>query len=804
MPVIDDGRSFTKSKENEADVDATILKKTKILERNISRLKNIWAIYLLDAIRKNYGGLKELEEKRFFDNELAGLEDSWKEKQGKEPYDPVISLEEYSRRWREKWEEESILGRWYFYDSYRRDRDDWEEKVFNLNDGVELSRDEGRIWEVEEELSYYYCRLEQSRLQWMRKDWEEWTSHTKLKETFRLWGKEMERDVILNEIRRQYEDIRQLKEKKTAYEIERRQRRITLYLDIRESILRSKAKTTIISPRILKSMIKNTEDRIEPTKRMSDELYKRENEHLKKYQVLDETKFLPRYIYHRSLLHSFGERLQYIPEFKELTFKECCILLGGSVNKENRIEIFNEAAPCKETLLNDLSRGADGDDILMVYFLTNDEGHMEEIIQLGRHISPNNGTILFVVNSSFLNDEYLCAKTTDDSKKFGFTHVEFVEKSRYDIISKMTCILEKRITVDLQNIKHRLIQCSSTQNVGSRLLEVHAILRRLRQAACYPVLITEDDEEEDVGEIENAEVDEIIERFGDKILYHGYDGEKHYVITTEEGVMETLITSLSKLPKGQAQFAITVQNNVEVEELTRPGVPLHGAKFVYVNNGVDSFRVDRSFATTGSLMLANGNSLVVVTCRHALQNDPIYVLIDDTVVKLGRQVQQSNNNMERIDDDIALVKIEDETRPLLNEKCEKLLIDKCGIPSPARTTLHNLKKNDIVHKRGASTGLTTGLVSDIRNNPFGKFKNPARFFYIKEMDNGKFAEPGDSGSLVFQHSLSPVENVLYVVAIVQGRMKILPFDAVCFPFQKGCETLIRNIDQLSRLEFIDK
>ena len=22
-------------------------------------------------------------------------------------------------------EEESILGRWYFYDSYRRDRDDW-------------------------------------------------------------------------------------------------------------------------------------------------------------------------------------------------------------------------------------------------------------------------------------------------------------------------------------------------------------------------------------------------------------------------------------------------------------------------------------------------------------------------------------------------------------------------------------------------------------------------------------------------------------------------------------------------------
>ena len=82
------------------------------------------------------------------------------------------------------------------------------------------------------------------------------------------------------------------------------------------------------------------------------------------------------------------------------------------MNKENRIELFNEAAQCKEKLLNDLSRGkriiinwkflqiekintflntdlieylyqyefkligADGDDILMVYFLTNDESHI--------------------------------------------------------------------------------------------------------------------------------------------------------------------------------------------------------------------------------------------------------------------------------------------------------------------------------------------------------------------------------------------------------------------------------------------
>lgn len=267
---------------------------------------------------------------------------------------------------------------------------------------------------------------------------------------------------------------------------------------------------------------------------------------------------------------------------------------------------------------------------------------------------------------------------------------------------------------------------------------------------------------------------------------------------------ETLITSFSKLPKGQTELVITVEDNVEVEELTKPGVPLHGAKFVYVNNGVDSFKVDPSFATTGSLLMANENSLVVITCRHALQNDPIYVLIDDTVVKLGRQVQQSNNNMERIDDDIALVKIEDETRPLLNEKCEKLLIDKFGIPSPARTTFHNLKKRDIVHKRGANTELTTGFVSNIRNIPIGRSRKQAPVLYINEMDNGNFAEPGDSGSLVFQHSLSPDENVLYVVGIVQGRMKQPPFNAVCFLFQRGCETLIRNIDRLQSLEFIDK
>lgn len=254
---------------------------------------------------------------------------------------------------------------------------------------------------------------------------------------------------------------------------------------------------------------------------------------------------------------------------------------------------------------------------------------------------------------------------------------------------------------------------------------------------------------------------------------------------------------------------ITVQDHLSVSELSKTGEPLHGAKFVYVNEGVDAFHANECFATTGSLMFASmNNRMVAVTCRHALkQVDTCYTLIDNEVVKLGKEMPQPNNKMEKLHDDIAVVLIDEETRSIINEKCEKLLIDDFGYPSPAQIPLQDLKEGDIVHKRGATTGLTTGIVKDVKTTIHDKkFVLPSTVIFIAGWNSKPFAEKGDSGSVVFRHSLSPEKDSLNVVGLVQGKTTIsnLGDRIISFPMKKGCETLIQNIPDLQDLQFYDR
>lgn len=254
---------------------------------------------------------------------------------------------------------------------------------------------------------------------------------------------------------------------------------------------------------------------------------------------------------------------------------------------------------------------------------------------------------------------------------------------------------------------------------------------------------------------------------------------------------------------------ITVEDHLSVSELSKTGEPLHGAKFVYVNEGVAAFHSNQSFATTGSLMFtSNNNRMVAVTCRHALkQVDTCYTLIDNDVVKLGKEMPQPNNKMEKLHDDIAVVLIDEMTRSIIYEKCEKLLIDDFGHPSPAKVSLQDLKVGDIVHKRGATTGLTTGTVKKVETTIHDKkFVSPSTVIYIAGWNSKPFAEKGDSGSLVFRHSLSPEKDSLNVVAMVQAKTTI-PYVGeriICFPMKKGCETLIQNIPELQDLQFYDR
>ena len=93
------------------------------------------------------------------------------------------------------------------------------------------------------------------------------------------------------------------------------------------------------------------------------------------------------------------------------------------------------------------------------------------------------------------------------------TDVSFEEECRSKIITQMTSILEKRIVHYLQYIKDDLTKRRPrTQAVNASLLEVNAVLKRLKQAECYPDM---DSEGAKLIEIEKnpEEVDEILKRY---------------------------------------------------------------------------------------------------------------------------------------------------------------------------------------------------------------------------------------------------------------------------------------------------
>lgn len=84
----------------------------------------------------------------------------------------------------------------------------------------------------------------------------------------------------------------------------------------------------------------------------------------------------------------------------------------------------------------------------------------------------------------------------------------------------------------------------------------------------------------------------------------------------------SIIYYFSELRIENISYVITVDCRLSITELSKPGVPLHGAKFVYESEDVDDFYVDNAFATAGCLMMANNNmSTRSGRCRDLLYFD---------------------------------------------------------------------------------------------------------------------------------------------------------------------------------------
>lgn len=125
------------------------------------------------------------------------------------------------------------------------------------------------------------------------------------------------------------------------------------------------------------------------------------------------------------------------------------------------------------------------------------------------------GTILVVMTTDHIDDKRLKFTIVEKMTTLRITGVEFVIEIRSEILKKITCILEQRLTEYLTQTKIKLLEHSSfTPNVRQSLLEVKVILRKLKQAACYPKPLAEDGDGE---ETVDKEIDEILQRFVTKV-----------------------------------------------------------------------------------------------------------------------------------------------------------------------------------------------------------------------------------------------------------------------------------------------
>lgn len=114
------------------------------------------------------------------------------------------------------------------------------------------------------------------------------------------------------------------------------------------------------------------------------------------------------------------------------------------------------------------------------------------------------GHVLVVMEMKYSFDRKIII---EGIRAIGITKVEFVMKTRSIIVQNITCILEQMLSSYLEGTNKTLLEHSHTQYVDSSLLEVNAILKRLKQAKCYPEPLTE------IVEPENNEIGNILLRF---------------------------------------------------------------------------------------------------------------------------------------------------------------------------------------------------------------------------------------------------------------------------------------------------
>lgn len=255
-------------------------------------------------------------------------------------------------------------------------------------------------------------------------------------------------------------------------------------------------------------------------------------------------------------------------------------------------------------------------------------------------------------------------------------------------------------------------------------------------------------------------------RNADKIYGYGFRPDEFYVLIDDK---------LS--PKGRKALEEKIQKQLSKSKEFKMNVKFENSKGVSFTKHLGSgsrvlpnkLRPD-SYGTLGGFAQINSTDVVGLTSSHVIRQDvDAYVKNGDTMIKLGKCTLVFVPGPESLAD-FALIDVDEQ----LKERCRKPLVDDENEPKNAIIYCGELDQicPAIVHKNGATTGMTQGtIVQSLNYREFLGDRETHSVLLVEDLGENKFSEPGDSGSLVFQNSLSASQSSIEVLAIITGRYK---------------------------------
>ncbi|XP_061197608.1 uncharacterized protein LOC133205754 [Saccostrea echinata] len=306
----------------------------------------------------------------------------------------------------------------------------------------------------------------------------------------------------------------------------------------------------------------------------------------------------------------------------------------------------------------------------------------------------------------------------------------------------------------------------SAKQIRSLKTESDAVIKRLQLASKLPKQNTDTPASMSIPEAILAELD----NNADKIYGYGFRPDEFYVLICDslssvdkETLQKKILESKESANSNNATsflWNIKFENSkgVKIMEHFGSGSPL-----------LPDQTKPHKFGTLGGFAQINSKDVVGLTNYHVVgKNIVAYVKDGDTLVKLGKSTFVLVPGEESLAD-VALIEVE---KCVLN-RCQKPLVDDEDEPKSATIFLGTPDQicPAIVHKKGASTGITQGTVVDIMTYRDVLGERETQSAFLVEDTEKPFSAPGDSGSIVFQNSLSASQEDIEVVAILNGRYK---------------------------------